>query len=316
MKNNSFIIALIGIVSSSVFFTSCSKEDNSIANPNLTLNVSGLEDLGANFKYEGWIMVDGSPISTGTFTVNASGVMSQTLFPVSTTSLNAATKFFVSIEPYPDTNPTMSSTRILAGSFSNKTATLDVSDVDAISNALTQSTGKYILTTPSDGANTNEKSGLWFQKSLGTPLPNLSLPTPGLLLPPVITFNGAAVNWKYEGWVVLNGKTLSTGKFNGVLSGLGGIAVSDDFNGYSGSIATPSFPGEDFLKNAPTGLTFPIDLSGSKVFVTIEPNPDYSPNPSSLKILSATVPTSATAATVYSMDNTISTNAPKGTAVR
>ena len=49
--------------------------------------------------------------------------------------------------------------------------------------------------------------------------------------------------------------------------------------------AGPPIPGEDFLLNAPTGETFPLDLRGRKVVISIEPSPDNSPNPFLLKPL-------------------------------
>ena len=52
-----------------IFATSCSSDDdNGPSTAMLTLNLSGLEMLGSEFVYEGWIIVDGNPVSTGTFT--------------------------------------------------------------------------------------------------------------------------------------------------------------------------------------------------------------------------------------------------------
>jgi len=39
----------------------------------LRLDLSGLESLGPGYVYEGWIIVDGEPLSTGTFMVDAAG---------------------------------------------------------------------------------------------------------------------------------------------------------------------------------------------------------------------------------------------------
>ncbi len=85
-------LILIGAISIIAFF-GCSEEDIPTQNPptssKLTLNINGLEDLGANAVYEGWIIVPATaktggvsaetPISTGTFTVDASGNLSQTV---------------------------------------------------------------------------------------------------------------------------------------------------------------------------------------------------------------------------------------------
>ena len=44
------------------------------------LSFAGLENLGDGFVYEGWILVNGSPVSTGTFTVSDGGSLSQSSF--------------------------------------------------------------------------------------------------------------------------------------------------------------------------------------------------------------------------------------------
>ena len=51
-----------------IFTTSCSNDDdNAPANANLTIDLNGLEALGSDYVYEGWIIVNGVPVSTGTF---------------------------------------------------------------------------------------------------------------------------------------------------------------------------------------------------------------------------------------------------------
>jgi hypothetical protein len=61
----------------------------------------------------------------------------------------------------------------------------------------------------------------------------------------------------------------------------------------------PPEPGEDYLLNAPPGLTFPVDLSGMPLYVTIEPDPDDSPEPFGLKTLVGTVPVNAVSHHTY-----------------
>ena len=105
-------------ISTFIFFE-CSEEESPTQNPptngTLKLNISGLEDLGSNAKYEGWIIVptlsksgdvaEDTPISTGTFTVNSGGILSQTEFEVDATNLSNATAFVLTIEPTPDSDP-------------------------------------------------------------------------------------------------------------------------------------------------------------------------------------------------------------------
>ena len=66
-KNSFFLTALILCL---FMFSSCSKNDDdspSVENQNINLNFTGLEDLGSDYAYEGWIMVDGRPVSAGIF---------------------------------------------------------------------------------------------------------------------------------------------------------------------------------------------------------------------------------------------------------
>jgi len=89
--------------------------------------------------------------------------------------------------------------------------------------------------------------------------------------------------WVYEGWAVIDGIPVSTGTFTNP-------AAADNFNGFSGTADGPNYPGEDFIENAPEGLTFPTDLTGATIVVSVEPDADNSPAPFALKPLVAEVP--------------------------
>ncbi len=294
MKYTIFVMmaVLIGIAG-------CSKNDNP-SNPSttgeLTLNVSGLKDLGSAAKYEGWIIVNGNPVSTGKFTVDGSGQQSNTKFNVDQSDLNNATKFVLTIEPEPDADSGPSAVHIIAGSFSNNTATLSVGDASALNNDFSGALGNFILATPTNGSASNEKSGIWFLDiSSGSPAAGLNLPA----LPS---------GWKYEGWAVINGTPVSSGKFTAV-------KAVDESAPYSGSMSGPPFPGEDFLNNAPAGLTFPTDLSGGTAVITIEPDPDNSTAPFFLKPLKGSIPSGATDHTDYQLSSNAG-SFPTGTATR
>ncbi|WP_299891766.1 anti-sigma factor [uncultured Lacinutrix sp.] len=268
---------ILGVLALGFLATSCSNDDDAIqipTNSSLTVDFSGLEALGSDYVYEGWIIVNGAPVSTGTF----SSVTFPQTFQVSTTQLAAATKFVLSIEPAVDPDPLPADTKILEGDFAGDMATLDSNEIVG---DFSTSTGEYILATPTDNDMTNESSGVWFLNNSGTaPVAGLSLPTlqPG---------------WKYEGWAVIDGTPLSTGTFTNV-------AATDDLAPYSGPVALPMpngtdgfFPGEDFLLNAPTGMTFPVDLKGKTIVISVEPSPDNSPAPFTLKPLAHVVPATA-----------------------
>ena len=272
----------LAILICAVAFISCKKEG--ISTQKINLNITGLEDLGANFRYEGWLLVAGKPVSTGIFSVSSSGVISQTAFDIDKTQLAVATDFIVTIEPFPDPNPAPADTHILAGSFNANTANITISDAKAIGNNFSSALGKYILATPTDGNNNNEKSGLWFiDLSSGSPMKGLTLPT----LP---------AGWVYEGWAVIGGKPITTGRFIN-------SSTADMSAPFSSTIAAaPPFPGEDYLMNAPAGFTFPTDLSGGIAVISIEPQPDNSPAPFTLKPLLANISPTAMDHVTYNMN--------------
>lgn len=295
MKNKYLGFAIL--IFALAVFTGCSDDDDDVIPVgNLTLNISGLEDLGSDYVYEGWLIVGGAPVSAGIFNVNASGVMSQSTFEMNAAVLNSATTYVLTIEPSNDTDPAPSKVHILAGDFSNTSASLMVSHEAALGSDFTSATGTYILATPTDGADNNENSGVWWLDPTAGPGAGLSLPT----LPE---------GWKYEGWAVIDGVPISTGTFTSVTG-------ADDSSMFSGASDGPAFPGEDFLMAAPTGVTFPTDLAGKTVVISVEPSPDNSAAPFLLKPLVGPVAADATDHTPYTMNNNAAATNPSGTASR
>jgi len=287
------IFKLLVLVVVALTVTFCSNDDNPTTK-DLALNISGLENLGADFVYEGWIIVNNSPISTGRFSVNDSGILSESSFTIDITQLAAATTFVLTIEPVTGDNPSPSAVHILAGDFSGNSGQLTIGHGAALGNDFSTSSGSYILATPTDGAMTNENSGIWFlDLSSGSPSVGLSLPT----LPE---------GWKYEGWAV-SASPLTSGKFTSLTS-------VDDFDGYSSTMTGPPFPGEDYLVNAPSGFIFPLDLAGGKAVISIEPDPDNSPAPFSLKPLVGDIPANAGDHITYNLSQNL--NFPTGTVSR
>ncbi|MCZ6702270.1 MAG: T9SS type A sorting domain-containing protein [Ignavibacteria bacterium] len=263
----------------------------------VTLNINGLEDLGVNYQYEGWLIVAGMPVTTGTFTVDANGMLSQTVFGVNISDLINATTFVLTIEPIPDPDPLPSSTHILGGNFTNFDAPLSVGHPAALGDDYSSIDGNYILATPTNGDMTDELSGLWFlDLTGGSPAVGLTIPT----LP---------AGWKYEGWAVISGIPVTTGTFTAV-------DMVDDADPFSGPDPGPPFPGEDFLVNAPPGLTFPTDLSGMTAVVSIEPDPDNSTAPFLLKPFVGGIPSPAMDHVTYMMNSNVANSFPTGTATR
>ena len=289
------IKTLLIITGSALLLASC-KKDKVDATQTFTLNLTGLEDLGANARYEGWIMVNGSPVTTGVFSVNATGQLSQTTFQIDRQQLQNATAFILTVEPFPDPTPAPSDVHLLGGDISASTASLTIGHPAALNTNFSAAAGKYVLATPTTASTTDELSGLWFiNLASGSPAVGLSIPA----LPP---------GWRYEGWALIGGKPVTTGVFSSATG-------ADQAAPYSGPSSAPPFPGEDFINNAPAGSVFPPNLSGGLAVISVEPFPDNSQAPFLLKPLIATIPNPATDHLTYNM-NLNAASFPTGTAVR
>tara|TARA_R110002073_G_scaffold128999_5_gene275209 strand:- start:4907 stop:5764 length:858 start_codon:yes stop_codon:yes gene_type:complete len=282
---------ILTILLIAIFFVACDDNDDVITTSNLTLNLNGLETLGANFVYEGWIIVNGNPVSTGTFT----SVNFPQTFSVDASDLAGAAAFVLSIEPAVDPDPAPAPTKILRGTFSGNSAAVSTEIVGDFSTAA----GSFFLRTPTDESgmnNGNDENGVWFGVPGAPPTPGFTLPT----LP---------AGWAYEGWVIGDAGPISTGTFTA-------FNTSDSGNLLSGTLsnAGPPVPGEDFFNNAPAGETFPLDVRGRMVVISVEPVPDDSATPFALKPLVATAG-QATAPSVHSFGRNLG-SLPTGTVTR
>ena len=281
----------------------CGKDSTSPpANRTLALSFVGLEPLANGYHYEGWVIVAGQPRSTGKFNVNTAGALVTVAgAPIPNGEFNTgidlsgASTVVITIEPKGDTDAIPSATHYFAGTIAANTATLRISAPEALNNAFTAATGKYVLATPTDGDGTNEKSGVWFLSlASGAPAVGLVLPT----LP---------AGWVYEGWAVINGQPVTTGRFTAA-------SGADQAAPFSGTQPAPPFPGEDFLFRAPTGFVFPTNLAGGTAVISVEPQPDDSPAPFTLKPLLGPIAATAMDHVTYNMNLNIA-GFPTGTAV-
>lgn len=226
----------------------------------LQLSLDGLESLGAGFVYEGWLLVDGNPVSTGTFSVGADGSLSTSMFSVDQAALQAATKFILTIEPSPDSSPMPAATKYLAGDFVGNNASLSVGDAATLGNDFQSASGGFILATPSTNAVADDyASGIWW---LDPASHGASLMLPAL-----------PAGWMYEGWVVGPDGPVTTGRFTEATG-----ADSDGGGPGAGPDGTPAVPGQEFI-------TPPVSLIGYQAVISIEPEPDDSPGPFTLKPL-------------------------------
>jgi hypothetical protein len=261
------------------------------ASNSLQITVSGLTPLANGFHYEGWAIVGGAPVTTGKFNVDSDGhivdlegnIMPYGEFFVEA-DITAATDIVITIEPAGDMDTVPAATKILGGGVTDSEASLSVSHPATLNDDFTGAMGNYILATPTDTLGTNENSGIWFlDLSSGSAVAGLTLP----MLP---------AGWEYEGWAVIGGIPVTTGKFLDP-------AAADASAPFSGTEPGPPFPGEDFLQNAPAGLTFPTDLAGATAVITIEPSPDDSDAPFALKPLVGAIPSDATDHLTYTLGN-------------
>ena len=163
------------------------------------------------------------------------------------------------------------------------------------------------MDTPTDTSDTNLKRGLWFI-NLDTTFEEIKDST-GTIIgidTTVDKINGLELpelpeGWVYEGWVVFGIDTVSIGTFTNPVG-------ADDSSKFGAGLAgSYNFPGEDFINNPPIGVTFPNDLSGVEIFITLKPPyPDISYTPFTLIPFKATIPMNCESNKVYSMDNNVS----------
>ena len=267
----------------------------------LELAFAGLDPLANGYHYEGWAIIDGSPVTTGKFNVSSSGGLETTTGSAiaggafdTGIDLSNASAIVITIEPSGDADDVPASTHIVAGAVSGGSANLTVGDGSALGDDFTDASGSYILATPTNGADNDENSGIWFLSlASGAPGEGLDLPT----LPS---------GWAYEGWAVISGTPVTTGRFTAT-------DAADSSAPFSGSEAGPPFPGEDFLVNAPSGLSFPTDLAGGTAVISIEPEPDDASGPFTLKPLAGGIAADATDHVTYSIPNNVA-SFPTGTA--
>lgn len=268
----------------------------------LDLQFSGLEPLTNGFHYEGWAIIDGSPVSTGKFNVDGNGGLTTVAgVPIAGGSfatgidLSETAMIVLTIEPSGDTDDIPADTHVLAGSVTGGMADLTAGHMAALGDDFMTASGEYILATPTTMATSDELSGIWFLSlASGSPMTGLDLPT----LP---------AGWAYEGWAVVSGTPVTTGRFTS-------FVMADDNAPFSGPDAGPPFPGEDLIMNAPEGLMFPTSLAGGLAVISIEPEPDDSPAPYTFKPLMGGIDAMAMDHVTYSIPNMADATFPTGTA--
>ena len=250
--------------------------------------IDGLEPLGDGYVYEGWIIVEGEPVSTGRFSVDGEGNASLGSFDVEQGDADRATKFVLTIEPEEGDDPAPSATKLLGGDFDGDSAALSVADGAALGDDFTGAGGQFLLETPTSEAADDYANGIWFlDANAGTP--TLDLPE----LPE---------GWAYEGWIVFEDGPVTTGRFT-----KGSGEDSDGAGPTAGPLGFPAFPGQDFIEPA-------MSLVGTTVVISVEPEPDDSAAPFVLKPLVAPSAEDIGDKGLQAMDNNAAATNPSGTA--
>ena len=312
-----------------LLFASCAdvKTTEAIQNQNgtLTFNLSNLPALDDSLVLAAWIINDAGKVIHKFGKLTTSGSSFTGSFPLSLNDYqqNTNNQFVcVSIEDRDSTlnDTTTSNVFLLISKIRTNEAQLSVvpknpvgiafgSDFDdqkylgtdtssVVPPSFYTAKGVYTIFTPT-GANVNTNSGIWFLN-----YKSADVYETGLRLPELPS------GWTYKGWVKVNGKYLPTGEFK--------LAAGNDAqNLYVGTNPMPAYPGEDFLQSDTLGVTYPIDLAGQEVVISVEPNGfnGYNKNkPFPLFILTGSIPGSVSNTTSTSLQNNF-TNFPSGSAV-
>ena len=227
----------------------------------ISMAFEGLEPLGDEFVYEGWLITDDGPVSSGRFQIDEEGLPYPDTFVLDEGLDEMSFLFVLTIEPAENDDPAPSPVHILAGEVNDGVFDLSIDHEAALGTDFTGAEGAFILKTPSS-ADTDEddNQGVWWVDPTAGPGAGLHLPE----LPE---------GWAYEGWVVGADGPISTGTFL-----YGDMADSDGAGDTAGPDGTPPFPGQDFIFPA-------LDLIGFKAVISVEPVPDNSPHPFLLKPL-------------------------------
>lgn len=248
--------------------------------PVVALETTGLPELESG-NYELWLVLDNELMSVGTF-----GSPEDFSTTIGRELAGEAAAAVVTIEV--DDDPAPSSTAVLAGDLTDGVGDLTVDHLRALGVDFSQASGQYILATPTDGrqSGANERSGIWW---------TLTPRAQSLFLPEL------TAGWVYEGWQLIDGVPVTTGTFTDP------FGQPDDEAPYSGPEEGPPLVGEDFLVNAPEGLTFPTDLRDTGVFISVEPSPDTGPGPFPITPLRGTVPSDAVDHAEYAVETLVDT---------
>ncbi len=293
MKLHKISLILTSIL---VVVAGCSENDGTAANgqalgSEIQLRLNGLEKTSGQ-HYEGWAVGANGVTSTGRFNINDDGDIvavnaagqalavlgSETAAFALQDDADSLTAFVLTIEPDGDTDAGPSAIHYLEGGFENGVAKATLQESGAVGASFLNSTGSFILATPTNGPSTHNQ-GIWY----------VSGGQPSLNLPDINN------SFAYEGWIVNTetGEVVSTGVFDQA-SG----ADSDGPGDAAGPNAAPPFPGQDYINPARI-----LNDGRHMAVISIEPVPDFDPAPFTLKILSRPIADGQTVTTDVPLNN-------------
>ena len=272
--------------------TTAATGDTGAAMATVSVSFSGLPDPGADFVYEGWLIVGGEAVSAGRFGVDDQGAANPDTFLVDAASAQGAEAYVLTIEPADGDDPAPSDTHVLAGDFAGGTsADLSVAHPAVLGTDFAGAAGSYVLNTPSSPDMADYAQGIWWLDASGPEM------APSLTLPPL------PAGWVYEGWVAGPDGPVSTGTFT-----MADGADSDGAGPTAGPDPAPPFPGQDFV-DPPTVLT-----GGFAAVISVEPDPDNGPEPFVIKPLVDTTIEDVMPPAGQAMANAAADGLPAGTA--
>ena len=324
MKN--FILACLIFTFIIVFF-SCQKTDLLSSTEQISqidIHFNGLNALGDSAWYECWLMWaegEGDNLkkyyeSIGLLTNNAGteysisvnvnlGYIQKMLHIVTTIEKDEVPGYRVTVTPTSiDSAKGPGIYKIIAAKIAANSGVFNLGNEQILDFNFETAQARYILNTPTDTSDTNLKRGIWFVNldTIFTEIKDTSgvvieidtvvSRTSGLELPEL------PENWFYEGWAIFGNDTVSTGRFIKP-------AGQDSSLNYGAGLANGyNFPGEDFINNPPQGVTFPADLSGTEVLITIKPPyPVNAYKPFTLIPFKTMIPANSQSEKVYTMQN-------------
>lgn len=264
---------LILIAFSAALGTACDSDDAeetaapdaapAVATARLNYSDVTLPNLGSDFVYEGWLIVDDEPIAAGRFSVDDEGVADPAEFSIDVDDAEQASLFVLTVEPATGDAPEAASTHIVAGALSGGSASLVTNHPAALDTDFSSASGSYILATPTTGDASLQEQGIWWL-SPGEPA------TAGLDLPTLPT------GWAYEGWIVGANGPISTGRFTSAAG-----ADDDGAGSTKGPVGDgPPFPGQDFITPATV-----LNDGATVAVISVEPEPDNGAAPFLIKPL-------------------------------